>query len=1187
VKIGFGVCSRKETKFNSMKKLLLLFSMTFFCLILSAQDVKITINVENETIKSILNEIEKKSNYTFVYSSTQIDTKRKLSISARNEKVESVIQRLCTQAGLSYSIEGKRVVLTQKLTVVEPVKGDKKEIQVKGKVLDDENLPMAGAYVFFKNNVNICGVTSLDGTFLILADENLIKEDSLVVKYIGMKNIIVPYKAAQEYLFNCEQDVRYLEDVVVTGYQTLSRERSSGSFSIVKSTALESKTASLNVVDRLEGLVPGLSVNMSKGSEKFLMRGLTSINAARSPLVVIDGVPTTYETVTSLVNPNDVESISFLKDATAASIWGASAANGVINIVTKIGKPEVRRPKISYNSFISFKGKPDYDYQKMMNSSQLIDAAREVFSTTDFPWNTITNDINPRVYPHEKILYDMSRGLINEATANSRLDSLKRLDNREQLEKFLTRDAILTNHNLTFLGGSNFHSYYASYGYTSDNNYDKSSSQKHQINLRQIFNFTKNIKLDLTANFAYETGKQFLVPGLPATINNYLPYAMFEDNQGNPLSQAYLQRYEAARNNAETQSKINLDYIPVLENTYAQNGSSTLNARVSAGLDIKLLPGLQYQGKFQYQRGYVKSFTYYNPYSYLVRDELVHYTVAPASSTAAPTYYLPTTGGHYQSINNASTDWTVRNQLSFDRNIGEAHQFTALAGTEVRSNLLEGHSSYRRGFDMQTQTYQPYDEKLLSTTGVAGAILRNSSSGNNTLSARNERFSEVETRFFSLYANAAYTNNKKYTFNSSIRMDQSNLFGSNKSTQFKPIWSAGVSWNISREEFCNSRVFQNLVLRATFGYGGNSPRPGSGGLYDILYPVNIAMFGELGYQPALPGNKSISWERTSTTNIGIDYAFINDRLSGSIDIYRKRTVDLLGNYPIDPTTGWYFAYGNLGKISNDGFELVINSLNVDNKDFSWSTLFTLSYNRNKITELERNTPLTYSSKIYESYIEGYPAFSLFGFDYIGLNNNGNPVARNAKGEEVTLSSQLTSDDPVFGGVTQPKWFGGLTNEFSYKNFSLSALVIYNLGYQMRDNVNMTYNNRISTNLMQNFNDRWKQAGDEATTQIPKYIPLNSTSNSQRHIELYTQAVQNIISASYIKLRDITLTYKLSKKVSNKVYMDNISLYGQLNNLLIWANNKSGIDPEFYDIRNGSRADKMPPYFTIGLKVNFL
>jgi len=1145
----------------------------------------ITLKFKDTPLKTVLKEIQKQSDYRFVYNDNLVNANALITVDVSAQNINTVLDEILVKNNIGYRISGKQILLSPKQQTSENTlhKGG----VVVGFVKDPDGNPLPGVNVQL-NNTKTFATTDVSGKFEIKSNA---PGDIINLSMIGMKRIALVTDDRKEYYIILEEDAIQLENVVVTGYQTLSRERSSGSFSVVKNSALESKTASMNVVDRLEGLIPGLSVNMSAGGEKFLMRGLTSINAAKSPLVVIDGVPSSYDAVSSLVNPNDVESITFLKDATAASIWGASAANGVINITTKVGKAQVRKPKVSYNSFISFKGKPVYEYQKMMSSEEFADAAKEVFSVTDYPWNTVTSSSssarNPVIYPHEKILYDLSRGLISQSVANSRVDSLKSLNNREQLEDFLTRNSVLTNHSLSFSGGSDFHTYYGSYAYTGNTNYDKSSTSKHQINLRQDFKFTKDIKLDITANLAYETGEQFLVTDLPASFNNYLPYAMFADETGTPLSQAYLKRYEPFRKDAEQKSQLNLDYIPLLENNYTQNGTTALTARINAGLNINLFEGLQYQGKFQFQKGYVKSYNYYNKNSYKVRDELVYFTVAPASSTALPTYYLPTTGGHYQTNNTSNTAWTVRNQLLFDKTFGEKHQITSLAGTEVRGDLSVVHNTYRRGFDMQTQTYSPYDERALSTTGVSSPVILIGSTSTNTLPAKSETFGEYDTRFFSLYANAAYTYNKRYTFNGSVRMDQSNLFGSNKSTQFKPIWSLGASWNISKEDFCKIDAINNLNVRLTYGFGGNSPAPGSGGPFDILLPSNNANFTEIGYFVALPANAGLSWERTSTTNLGVDFSILKNRISGSVDLYKKRTEDLLGYIPLDPTTGWYYAYGNLGKIRNDGFELMLNTVNISTKTFQWNTVFTLSYNENKLEELKRNTALGFSNMINEQFIEGYPAYSLFGFDYIGLNGSGNPVARKADGGEATLSSHFSINDPVFKGVAQPKWFGGMTNEFTYKGFSLSALVVYNLGHSMRRDVNSVYSDRITTNLPQSFNDRWRVAGDEANTNVPKYIANSSTSNSQRYLSIYTKAAQNIISASYAKLRDLTLSYMIPKNLANKILMENLTIYGQVNNILLWKNNNFDIDPEYYNLRQGTRADKMPPFVTIGVKVNFL
>jgi hypothetical protein len=458
----------------------------------------------------------------------------------------------------------------------------------------------------------------------------------------------------------------------------------------------------------------------------------------------------------------------------------------------------------------------------------------------------------------------------------------------------------------------------------------------------------------------------------------------------------------------------------------------------------------------------------------------------------------------------------------------------------------------------------------------------------NILNVNQHSYSEVERRFFSLYGNSAYTYKGKYTLNASIRMDQSNLFGSDPAAQYKPVWSVGGAWNISKESFFSTSTFDLLKLRATYGLSGNAPVPGQGGPFDIIGARNSAIFAGLGtgYVVFTPANDLLTWERTKTINMGIDFSLWNQRLSGYVDVYDKLTTDLLGFVPIDPTTGFSYAYDNLGSLKNRGIEVQLNSINIKGKDFSWRTIFTLSMNRNEILSLKRSSALTFSNKISGVQIEGYSAYPLFGYNYIGLDNAGNPLALSASNDTLKLANQIKIDDPTYSGTTQPLWYGGLTNQISYKNFSLSFLVIFNLGHQMRLDVNRFYTGRLLTNQPTYFENRWKKEGDELTTDIPKYIANTSTSSTQRNTNFYTQGLSNITSASYAKLRDLTINYQFGKIIANKLSMKELSIYGQVNNILLWTKNQNKIDPEYYDYQLGVRLDRMPAFYTFGLRASF-
>ncbi|MEY4573788.1 MAG: hypothetical protein RLZ10_3094, partial [Bacteroidota bacterium] len=264
----------------------------------------------------------------------------------------------------------------------------------------------------------------------------------------------------------------------------------------------------------------------------------------------------------------------------------------------------------------------------------------------------------------------------------------------------------------------------------------------------------------------------------------------------------------------------------------------------------------------------------------------------------------------------------------------------------------------------------------------------------------------------------------------------------------------------------------------------------------------------------------------------------------------------------------------------------LNTINVNTRNFKWVTNFTLSYNKNKVTSLKPASALTTSGKVNSTFVEGYSAYGLFAFNYQGLDANGNPFAFKSNGIDTARRlADLTVNDPLYMGTTQPLWFGGITNNFTYKQFSLSFLVVYNLGNVMRTDVNQFYTGRLTSNIPVYFNQRWQVPGDEKRTNMPKYIG-NTAENSLRYINLYTQGNTNIQSASYAKLRDITLSYQVSKNAISRFGLADLSIYGQANNLMLWNNNDSNIDPEYYNLSAGSRTNRMPVFFTFGVRTSF-
>lgn len=1163
---------------------------------------RITMNKKKASLEVVLKEIRKQSGYDFYYDGHVLSSAPALSITLKNASLSDALRATFEGLDIAYTIKGNIVSIKKKEPgFLDKVLGAFANIDVRGTVVDAEGNTLSGATLKVKGT-NRVTVTDSNGEFNFRnVDENAVLE----ISYLGYRTREV--KAAKnmgEILLELSSAELSEVFVISTGYQTLPKDRSTGSFAHVNVEKIAQKSIGMNVVDRLEGLVPGLAVNYGQGNDKLVLRGVSSINLDRQPLIVLDGVPVAeYKNIESLVNPADVKDVTVLKDATAASIWGAQAANGVIVITTKSGEYNSSKINIDYDGFVSFKGMPDYSSLNLMSSQAYISTARQLFQNsnylTAFPYSdvsTVRGGNYPKIYPHEQIFYDLKANPGTEALAGQRWDSLANLSNRGQIDKNFYQQAMLSSHSLTLSGGGKLNKFFGSLAYSRYDNADKSTRDRYNFNLKEEWKLAKWLTLDLTGNMSYEKNRDLnrlrnmsFPNGL--SLDQYVPYSLFADGNGSPLSQSYLYMTAAYRSAAEQKSKINLDYVPLNELNYNRNDNSVLAARVNGGLKIKLYKGLSFTTRGQYQKTVDDGYNFYDQNAYRVRLENVQFTPIPAAGTE-PVSLLPKSGGHYYTNKLNVTTRTIRNQLDYNLQTGD-HQITALAGQEVRSTLFDVTNTMTRGYDFQTQTYTAYNQKDLENpgipaTGVSGAVLPQGTASRNTLRSAPITRAENEFRFVSFYGNLAYAYKNRYNFNGSLRYDQSNLFGKSKSSQNKPIWSIGLSWNMDREDFFKSDLVSKLSIRTTYGIAGNSPGPGKGGVADVLYASNNAFYNGLGtgYVIISPGNDRLVWEETRSLNLGVDFELLNQRISGTIDYYNKQTTDLLGDRPLDPTTGWYTAFGNLGELYNKGVEISINSRNISQNDFSWTTGFNIAYNKNKIVSLKRYNALTVDAKTNGGFIEGYSAYSLFAYKYAGLNADGNPTVYKQDGSTGMFTNQLTLADAYYQGSTQPLWYGGMTNTFRYKDFTLSGLIVYNLGNVMRSDVNQFYAGRLLANIQNNFNERWQNPGDEVRTNVPKYIPNETTSISQRTTSFYTRSDVNIISASYVRLRDLTLSYDLFKSVLSKLHLQKARVYVQVNNLLLWTQNDKGIDPEYYDLSQGTRLKVNQAFYTLGLNLSF-
>jgi TonB-linked SusC/RagA family outer membrane protein len=1152
---------RKIIKMIRLTCLFLLAGLLHVSAAVFSQGKKISLSLKKATLETVIRNIEAKTGYSFLYSNNDFPSTRRVDVEVTDKPVSEILNLILRQSGFSYKLINESLITFTRSpkAIADPLRG---------KVTDEQGLPLAGASI--KNSDGkILAQTDADGMFLI---NDLGGNSIILVSYIGYmeQSITINSNDISRLLqVTLKQQSAALKSisVVSTGIQTLAKERSAGSFAKPDMKVFVARTGSMNVIQRLDGLIPGLTINNAPGdpaysSSQVLLRGVTTINASRGPLYVVDGFPIND---ISSINPNDVEDVTVLKDATAASVWGARASNGVVVITTRKGRTGGGLD-IDYDGFVNFRGMPDLNYARTLNSAQFIQAAREIFNPALNPIGAIVpnGSLSATLPPHEQILYDLNSGKISSADADAQLNQLANINNLEQMRKVWYRKAMLTNHTLSLRGGGERYNVYGSLAYTGNqSNLAGEKNNTYKINVRQDMQFNKVISAylitDLTNNI--RSSKNNIAPD-----SRFIPYALFKDEAGNGIPMSWLNLADGVRRNFETLSQVNLGYNPINEFELRDNKIDELINRIVGGLTIKPYKGIKFEGVYGYYKSSLKNTTFLDQDNFNVRRELAAFTVAPTTAGGIPTYYLPATGGRLTNFNQSQRNWNVRNQLGYDKSWNnQKHQLTVLAGQEIQNQLTASTTSIVRGYDPDLLTFGSIDYKALNA-GIVNTVYPNSGT-RGVLTDNSFGASELENRVVSYYANAGYTFNNKYTINGNWRLDQSSLFGKDKSAQDRPVGSGGLSWYASREDFLkNANWLNRLILRGTYGITGLSPIIGTAASYDIVIAESNSIFPDgRGVRIGTPANRRLSWESTKTLNLGLDFTIFN-RVTGSVDVYRKNTDQLIGFLPVNPFTGYTSITGNMGKITNNGVELSLSSQNIAAGKFSWSTLLNMAYNKNKITSLSYASPIsTGNGLVTQSYLEGYSAFSIFAYRYAGLDNLGDPQVYRADGSVTKSINATTPADIAYMGTYQPVWSGGLTNVFSYGSFGLSANIIYNLGHVMRRDVtNLFSGGRLTANENEEFADRWRVPGDELRTNIPSYIAANGTSSSQRNVGYYRMADVNVLDASFIKLRDVTLSYELPKGILSKINVKGITLRAQVSNLMLWKANRYGIDPEFQD-----------------------
>jgi TonB-linked SusC/RagA family outer membrane protein len=1040
---------------------------------------------------------------------------------------------------------------TGKVQAQEPAKSTALKTTYTGKVISASTSEVLPGAVIKINHSNQTLITNDRGEFTL----NLTNGSySLSVNYLSHKtktlSIQIPLK--EPLLISLDIDEQNLQEVeiVSTGYQNIPKERATGSFTQIDNKTIN-RSVGINIIDRLEGVTSGLLLNRGTAmanTPKISIHGRSTIFASAEPLIVLNGFA--YDGTIDQINPADIETIDVLKDAAASSIWGSRSGNGVVVITTKSGRKN-QKLTVGVNSTLTVSGKPDLFYSPQMTTSDAVDLEQLLFSkglfTSRFsnPYNGISTAV--------EIFNQRKSNQITAADSASRIDALKAYDARSDLDKYVSRNKVQQQYQLNLSGGTHNLQYYLSGGY--DNNLDQVVTDRYRrytFNSNTTFSIWKD-RLSLSADVGFVSSTD---QNNPNTFNPNSPYDRMVDEAGNSLavvlgSAGFRQSY------ADTVGRgklLDWHYRP--KDELVPNSQVLLQqSRIKTGINFKASNDLNLTVNYQLLNEDSNRETNNNMDSYYTRDMINKFS---AISNDNVTRVIPS-GDILNAYSVTLRSQTFRSQLNYRKVIANDHEVNAIAGYEGSDLRTATNNQTYYGYDPETMTHAnatidpTRNYKLYYSTGTAKI---------NTTAALSGKININQ----SYYTNISYAYLGRYILSASARRDESNLFGVKTNQKGVPLWSAGLAWNIHRESFYHWDLLSSLKLRATYGYNGNVDKSVSA--YTTARSLGILnYFSNVYAQIQNPPNPSLRWERVKTWNIGLDFSFKNNRVNGSLDVYQKNAVDLIGNNPIAFQSGIAQFKGNGANLQTQGLDLVLNSRNLDGK-LKWNTSLLFNYNLDKVTDykISQSSNLNIISGNFNNPLVGYPYYAIFSFPSAGLDNTGSPqgyLNGEISKDYAKIRSTLDQTQLQYHGSASPKYFGSLINTFHYHDFELSLNITYKFDYYFRRLSvfsGSNYGSGVMQYKMSDYEKRWQQPGDELNTKIPALVyPSNLARDS-----FFQNSSDLVERGDHIRLQDVRLSYNLSRITATGFRLiQKASLFLYARNLgILWRENKLKIDPDY-------------------------
>ncbi|MGD0342002.1 MAG: TonB-dependent receptor [Bacteroidales bacterium] len=1148
--------SRPYSNFSKVLLKMKITTLLLFCGTLSlmanktySQSTKISLNLKDTPVEQVLDKIEQESEFYFLYNQKLIDVDRKVDIVADNKPIKDILNDIFDGADVKFAVYDRQIILSneKESSLIDELQ----QLKVTGKVTDAATgLPLPGVNVVV-SGTTIGVITDANGNYSIdLANSN----GTLEFSFIGYAKVTVPVQRREVINVQMSEEAKALEEIVVIGYGTARKSDVTGALSSVSESTLQARPVQ-NTNDAMQGRVAGVDItaNIRPGEiANINIRGTRSINGSNSPLYVVDGIVLMGNV--NDINPSDIASIEILKDASATAIYGSRGANGVVLITTKTGKKG--KLTINYDASLSFDhinsvtdwasaGEALDRYrlayinagQYPSTASPLIypDPAADIqlFGNNDaatinairqgYQWN------DPGTYSSVMTRSATAAEIANGWPATVPVYNASSIPTTDWVS-LLTQTAVTQNHLLSLSSGNDNSNLYFSFGYL-DNNGTQENQGYNRYTLKLNGDITPQKWVTVGSSLSASKTDQ-----LYGTVNRSGSATGVNDAYGTALSQ-YVMAQPYDSNGALIEFPGNNTTAPVwnplidasLANTRDERAALNLNANLFA--ELRFTPWLSYRMNFGTGERYYGNGTFQSSSSSLLRKAV------PATSSASYN-----TGASFQ--------YMIENLLYFNKKFG-IHSIGATL--------------------MQSAQYSRNESAAMT----ASKILYNSCLWYNLAANLNGKPDSYSTSFGensleSYMGRINYSLMDRYLLTITNRWDGSSVLAEGHKWDYFPSFAA--AWKMQEESFIKRFNWINeLKLRVGYGVTGNSAVSSyttMGPLTQYSYVFNVAP--AIGYIPMTMANPDLKWEKTAQLNFGLDFSVLKDRISGTIEYYKSNTYDILMSRTIPVVTGYPNILYNIGKMKNSGLEITLSTVNLQISGFRWKTDLNFTTNKEAIVSLVNGKQDMSANGWYI----GYPLQVFRSYEVNGLwQNTTDDLAEialwKANGysfapgqykpvEQGTPDHKLTDADMVIRGTPRPKWIGGMTNTFTYKNFELSSFIYARIGQSYFSSLQpggSAGGKYIGYVRSVDPNDFWSPTN--TTAKWPQPTAIITAAETSLNQAMY------INNGSFVTVRNISLTYTVPQSLLGKFSAKNLQIYGQVLNPFIFggAAVKAGINPD--------------------------